>query len=56
MSAISGARFACRQSRIEFVEDLPCTPKQKLQKYRLHEAGLGPDTWDAREAGFKSER
>lgn len=41
---------------IEFVAELPYTPNQKLQKYKLREAGLGPDTWDARKAGFKSER
>ncbi|MBK6288209.1 MAG: AMP-binding protein [Gammaproteobacteria bacterium] len=41
---------------IEFVEELPYTPNQKIQKYRLREAGIGPNTWDARRAGFKSER
>ncbi|HMV70818.1 MAG TPA: AMP-binding protein [Pseudomonadales bacterium] len=38
---------------IEFVTELPYTPTQKLQKYKLREAGLGPATWDARKAGFK---
>ncbi len=38
---------------IEFVTELPYTPTQKLQKYKLREAGLGPATWDARKVGFK---
>lgn len=41
---------------IEFVAELPYTPNQKLQKYKLREAGIGPATWDARKAGFKVER
>jgi crotonobetaine/carnitine-CoA ligase len=41
---------------IEFVDELPYTPNQKVQKYKLREAGLTPATWDANEAGFKAVR
>ena len=41
---------------IEFVTDLPYTPNQKLQKYKLREAGVGPGAWDARKAGFEAVR
>jgi len=41
---------------IQFVESLPYTPTNKVQKYRLRERGLTPTTWDARTAGFKPQR
>ncbi len=41
---------------IEFVDELPYTPNQKIQKYKLREAGLGAATWDANKAGFRAER
>jgi len=41
---------------IEFVTELPYTPNQKIQKYKLREAGLGVATWDADKAGFKATR
>jgi len=41
---------------IQFVESLPYTPTNKVQKYRLRERGLTPTTWDARAAGFKPQR
>ena len=41
---------------IEFVTELPYTPNQKIQKYKLREAGLGAATWDADKAGFKAAR
>ncbi len=41
---------------IELVESLPYTPTNKVQKFKLREAGLGPNTWDANKAGFKAER
>jgi crotonobetaine/carnitine-CoA ligase len=39
-----------------FVDALPYTPTNKVQKFRLRERGVTPDTWDARAAGFKAER
>jgi carnitine-CoA ligase len=41
---------------IEFVTELPYTPNQKVQKYKLREAGLTPATWDAKKAGFRATR
>lgn len=40
---------------IEFVTELPYTPNQKIQKYKLREAGLGVAR-DADKAGFKATR
>ena len=31
---------------VEFLDDLPKTPTQKIEKYRLKEAGVTPATWD----------
>ncbi|MDX1733266.1 MAG: AMP-binding protein [Halioglobus sp.] len=41
---------------IEFVDSLPYTPTNKVQKYKLREIGLTPETWDARRAGFRAAR
>ena len=41
---------------IEFVDSLPYTPTNKVQKYRLREIGLTASTWDARQAGFRVAR
>lgn len=41
---------------IEFVSELPYTPNQKLQKFKLRELGVGPAAWDARKAGFQAKR
>lgn len=41
---------------IEFVGELPYTPTNKVQKYKLREIGLTPNTWDARRAGFRATR
>ena len=41
---------------IYFVDSLPYTPTNKVQKYRLRERGVTPETWDARSAGFKAQR
>jgi crotonobetaine/carnitine-CoA ligase len=35
---------------IEFADSLPRTPTEKVEKFKLHERGNGPRTWDA-EAG-----
>ncbi len=41
---------------IQFVESLPYTPTNKVQKFRLRERGVTSATWDARVAGFKVRR
>ena len=41
---------------IEFVSELPYTPTNKIQKYKLREKGLTENTWDARRAGFTVQR
>ena len=41
---------------IEFVSELPYTPTNKIQKYKLRDKGLTPATWDANQAGFKAAR
>ncbi len=41
---------------IQFVEALPYTPTNKVQKYRLRERGVTATTWDARVEGFKAQR
>lgn len=41
---------------IEFVSELPYTPNNKVQKYKLRETGLTDATWDSKQAGFKAVR
>lgn len=41
---------------VEFVESLPKTPNEKIQKGKLREAGVTPDTWDREKAGFQVKR
>ncbi|CAA0118048.1 Crotonobetaine/carnitine--CoA ligase [Halioglobus japonicus] len=41
---------------IHFVDALPYTPTNKVQKFRLRERGVTASTWDARAAGFKASR
>ncbi|WP_372780324.1 AMP-binding protein [Litorivivens sp.] len=41
---------------IEFVEQLPMTPTQKVQKNKLRERGLTEHTWDAKAADFEVQR
>jgi carnitine-CoA ligase len=41
---------------IQFVDSLPYTPTNKVQKFRLRERGITPSTWDARAVGFKAQR
>lgn len=40
---------------VEFLDELPKTPTQKVEKFRLKEAGLTPATWD-REASEQTRR
>jgi crotonobetaine/carnitine-CoA ligase len=41
---------------IEFVDALPYTPTQKVQKYQLRERGVTDKTWKRRESEFRVER
>lgn len=38
---------------IEFVDSLPYTPTNKVQKFKLREKGLAPKTWDRLKTDFK---
>jgi carnitine-CoA ligase len=41
---------------IEFMEALPLTPTQKVQKKLLRDAGVGPSVWDREAAGVELPR
>jgi crotonobetaine/carnitine-CoA ligase len=41
---------------IEVVTELPYTPTNKVQKFKLRERGVTAATWDAQQAGFKAQR
>lgn len=41
---------------VRFVDELPKTPSQRIEKYRLREQGLTPDTWDRTVAGYEVRR
>jgi len=41
---------------LEFVPELPKTPTARVEKYRLREAGITPNTWDREKAGVKVTR
>lgn len=41
---------------MEFVETLPYTPTNKVQKFRLREQGVGPNTWKLKESAYKVQR
>ena len=41
---------------IEFLDELPVTPTGRVQKFKLRERGVTPQTWDARRAGFLVKR
>jgi crotonobetaine/carnitine-CoA ligase len=41
---------------VEFLDELPQTPTNRVQKYKLRERGVTADTWDGIVAGFKIER
>jgi crotonobetaine/carnitine-CoA ligase len=41
---------------IEFMSELPKTPSHKLQKQKLRDRGLSPETWDREAAGYKVAR
>ncbi|MFF2847639.1 AMP-binding protein [Streptomyces sp. NPDC058001] len=41
---------------IEFRDELPRTPTNKIQKYRLRQDGVTEDTWDRETAGIRPRR
>jgi crotonobetaine/carnitine-CoA ligase len=41
---------------LEFVSELPKTPTNRVEKYRLREAGITENTWDREKAGVKIKR
>jgi crotonobetaine/carnitine-CoA ligase len=41
---------------VEFVDALPYTPTNKVQKFALREAGISERTWDRDQSGFKVQK
>ena len=41
---------------LEFVSELPKTPTNRIEKYRLRQAGVTENTWDREKAGVKVKR
>jgi crotonobetaine/carnitine-CoA ligase len=41
---------------VEFVESLPKTPNEKIQKSELREAGITTHTWDREKVGYKVKK
>ncbi len=41
---------------MEFVESLPYTPTNKVQKFKLREIGVTEATWDRKQSGFEVKR
>ena len=41
---------------VEFMDSLPKTPTERVQKYRLKQAGITPSTWDREKEGIKISR
>jgi len=41
---------------VEFMDSLPKTPTERIQKYLLKQAGITPNTWDREKAGIKVKR
>jgi crotonobetaine/carnitine-CoA ligase len=41
---------------VRFMEQLPKTPTQRTEKYRLREEGVTPDTWDRESEGYILKR
>jgi crotonobetaine/carnitine-CoA ligase len=52
----ANAPYFCVPRYIEFVSELPYTPTNKVQKYKLRERGVTPQSWDRVAAGFTLER
>ena len=41
---------------VEFLNELPKTPTERVEKYKLKERGIGPNTWDRVKAGYEVKR
>ena len=41
---------------LDFVDALPYTPTNKVQKFKLREEGLGEQTWDLKRSGYRVQR
>lgn len=41
---------------MEFVDTLPYTPTNKVQKFKLREQGVGPNTWVLKKSGYQVQR
>jgi crotonobetaine/carnitine-CoA ligase len=41
---------------VEFRDELPKTPTQRVEKYKLASAEAGAGTWDREKAGYKLRR
>ncbi|MFC1825619.1 AMP-binding protein [Thermodesulfobacteriota bacterium] len=41
---------------VRFVKELPKTPAERIEKYKLRHEGVTPDTWDREEHGYKVKR
>lgn len=41
---------------IEFLDQFPKTPTERVEKYKLKQRGVGPDAWDRVEVGYKLKR
>lgn len=46
----------CVPRYIEFVSELPYTPTQKLEKYKLRAKGISATTWDRLKSNFELQR
>ena len=50
------APYFCVPRYIEFVRELPYTPTQKLEKYKLRAKGISAATWDRLKSDFALQR
>ena len=50
------APYFCVPRYIEFVSELPYTPTQKLEKYKLRAKGISAATWDRLTSDFELQR
>ena len=41
---------------LRFMESLPKTPTERVQKYKLRMEGVTPDTWDLEKSGYRLKR
>lgn len=41
---------------MEYVDSLPYTPTNKVQKFKLREAGVGEQTWDLKKSDYQVQR